>query len=300
MGGGLLGQARGDGELPEVGRAPVGKALVLSWGSATPGSVGAGNHGGLTAVRLIRAIQAVLLPITDHGCIHTAQGITEELVRGAQEPGQGWLWWGVRAVVGAGGTNGTPGPSPPTPQCTQPAASCTLSPHHPRDIHIPTPVVPDAGEVVPPLGPHAGLVPAHASLPADVGVGTPVGGMGSAGGPVTGCDTVTAAMPGDGGPAEGGPLGVMVAVGTPGSLVVDGTAGLVEPTVSHALVPSGTCTRGDGCHHCCSVCHMAPAPHLSTSLSAHRCWGGHRWLCGQPQDASTAGGCEAGRCRAGR
>lgn len=151
-----------------------------------------------------------------------------------------------------------------------------------------------------PLGPHAGLVPGHASLPADVGVGTPVGGMGSAGGPVTGCDTVTAAMPGDGGPAEGGPLGVMVAVGTPGSLVVDGTAGLVEPTVSHALVPSGTCTRGDGCHHCCSVCHMAPAPHLSTSLSAHRCWGGHRWLCGQPQDASTAGGCEAGRCRAGR
>lgn len=150
VGEGPLGQARGDGELPEVGRAPVGKALVLSWGSATPGSVGAGNHGGLTAVRLIRAIQAVLLPITDHGCIHTAQGITEELVRGAQEPGQGWLWWGARAVVGAGGTSGTPGPSPPTPQCSQPAASCALSPHHPRDIHIPTPVVPDAGEVVPP------------------------------------------------------------------------------------------------------------------------------------------------------
>lgn len=51
-------------------------------------------------MRLIRAIQAVLLSITDHGCIHTAQGITEELVWGAQEPGQGWLRWEMRDCGG--------------------------------------------------------------------------------------------------------------------------------------------------------------------------------------------------------
>lgn len=161
--------------------------------------------------------------------------------------------------MGAAGTSGSRGLLPPASWHTQPAARCTSSPCHPGDIHIPTPMVPGDGEVVPPVTPHTGLVPSHASLPADVGVGTPVGGTGSS---VTGRDTVTAAMPGEGGLGEGGLSGVMVVVGTTGSLVAGGTAGLVEPTVGRVLVPAGTCTQGDECHHCCSVCRMAPAPPL--------------------------------------
>lgn len=138
------------------------------------------------------------------------------------------------------------------------------------------------------MPPPLGLVLSSAPLPAAVGVGTPVGGAGRAGSPVAGGVTVTAAIPGTGGLAGGGPPGDTVVAGTADGPLVTGpsTAARGGPVLvalggsvgglagsSPAPVPDVPCAWGDECHPLPPPAPRLVPPHPRGSPGCQRWWG---------------------------
>lgn len=268
-----------------MGRLQGERGSILAWGAPTatlhpqqeqrgPASRlkrGVQTPPGLTALPLIRAVQAVLAPVAHGARLHTAQHLAGELALGAQEPGQRRPCQGGGHVApghcrkrwGLGSRGSRPSPHSPTPG---PLGMCLLLWPHARGQHrcaadIPKTAAagargavvaaglfrqggfegqwwgpPHPGQLPPRLGtkPHPCLPGRVVASPGQPGMEDPVSIPGI---PRSPADTVTAAMAGGVVPGRRGVPGeVTCAQGSPG---VPGA-----PVVGMGVLSPGTTALG--------------------------------------------------------